>query len=114
MEKNQENAVIACSLEKSDLAERRDRWRRLAERAAVDVRTTEAGLRLRFRHAPGVEGELDQLAELERDCCAFAHWSVHTRGEEVVLDVTAASEEGIAAVQAMFNDLRFAPAATNE
>jgi hypothetical protein len=35
-----------------------------------------------------VEGELRQLAELERDCCAFAQWSVHTRGEEVVLDVT--------------------------
>ena len=50
---------------------------------------TENRLRLLFRAAPGVEGELRQLAELERDCCAFAQWSVHTRGEEVVLDVTA-------------------------
>ena len=113
MKKDPESAPIACSLEKSDLAERRDRWRRLAERAALQVLTTEAGLRLRFRDAPGVEGELHQLAKLEQDCCAFADWSVHTRGQEVVLDVTAASEEGITAVQAMFNDLRGAPAATN-
>ena len=113
MEKNQESAPVACSLEKSDLAERRDRWRRLIERTAVDVLTTEAGLRLRFRDAPGVEGELHQLAKLERDCCAFSDWSVHTLPQEVVLDVTAASEEGITAVQAMFNDLRLAPAVTN-
>src|SRR5438128_2438893 len=108
-----ESAAIACSLEHADLAERRDRWRRLGKRAMVDVLTTESGLRLLFRNAPGVEGELHQLAELERDCCAFADSSVHTRGDEVVLDVTAASEEGIAAVQAMFTDLRVAPAATN-
>jgi hypothetical protein len=108
-----ENAAIACSLEHADLAERRDRWRRLGKRAMVDVLTTEAGLRLLFRAAPGVEGELHQLAELERDCCAFADWSVHTRREEVMVDVTASSEQGIAAVQAMFADLRVGPAPGN-
>jgi hypothetical protein len=108
-----ENAAIACSLGQADLAERRDRWRRLSERAALNVLTTETGLRLCFRDAPGVEGELQRLAKLERDCCAFADWSVYTFGEEVVLDVTAASNEGINAVQAMFNDLRLAPAATS-
>jgi hypothetical protein len=113
MKRGQESAVIACSLEKSDLAERRERWRRLADRAGLQVLMTEAGLRLLFRNAPDVEGELDQLAELERDCCAFADWSVDTLPQEVVLDVTAASEEGITAVQAMFNDLRVASAPTN-
>ena len=113
MEKNQESAVIACSLEKGDLAERRDRWRRLAARAAVQVLTTEDGLRMLFRDAPGVAGELHQLAKLERDCCAFSDWSVHTLPQEVVLDVTAESEEGITAVQAMFNDLRLVPTPTN-
>ena len=86
---NQESAMIACSLERAELADRQDRWLQLGERAGVDLLTTENGLRLLFRAAPGVEGELRQLAELERDCCAFAQWSVHTRGEEVVLDVTA-------------------------
>ena len=80
----------------------------------MKVLTTEAGLRLLFRAAPAVEGELHQLAELERDCCAFADWSIHTRGRDVVLDVTATSQEGIAAVQAMFIDLSVAPAATDD
>jgi hypothetical protein len=105
-----EDPAIACSLEHADLAERRDDWRRLGKRALENVITTKTGLRLLFRDAPGVEDELQQLATLERDCCAFADWSVHARGEEVVLDVTAASEEGIAAIQAMFSDLRVPPA----
>jgi hypothetical protein len=106
MKEDQESAVIACSLEEADLADRRDRWRQLGERAGVDVLTSENGLRLLFRAAPGVEGELRRLAELEQACCAFADWSVRDPGEEVVLDVTADSDEGIAAVQAMFNKLR--------
>jgi hypothetical protein len=106
MEKDQERAVIACSLEAADLADRQERWHQLAERAGVDVLTTENGLRLLFRAAPRVEGELTQLAELEQDCCAFADWSVCARDEEVVLDVTAENEEAIAAVQGMFNKLR--------
>lgn len=61
-----------------------------------------------FRDGPRVEDELQRLAELERDCCAFASWSAHTRGDNVVLDVRADSDQGIAAVQAMFNDLRWA------
>jgi hypothetical protein len=81
------------------------------ERGAVDVDTTANGLRLIFR-APGVEDEVRQLAELERDCCAFAYWSVHHRGEKLVLDVTADGDEGIAAVHGMFNTLRSALAAT--
>jgi hypothetical protein len=93
MKEDQEDAVVACSLEGADLADRRERWLQLGERAGIDVLTTKNGLRLLFRAAPGVEGELGRLAELERDCCAFAEWSVHTRGEELALDVTADSEE---------------------
>jgi ketosteroid isomerase-like protein len=74
---------------------------------------TPAGLQLRFRDAPGVDAELHQLAELERDCCAFADLSVHPDGEQVVLDVAAADEEGVAAVQAMFNHVSFALTVTN-
>jgi len=59
-----------------------------------------------------VEGELRQLAELERNCCACAEWSVDARDGEVVLEVTAGSEEAIAAVHGMFNKLRPAGAAT--
>ena len=99
-------APVACSLSQSDLVERQDRWLELARCAATEAVTTSNGLRLLFHAQPGVEAELRQLAELERDCCAFADWSVHARGTEVALDVTADSEEGITAVQAMFAKLR--------
>jgi len=106
MSDDQERPAIACSLAQADLADRRDRWLRLAERAIIDVLTTDTGLRLRIRQGPGVEAELHQLAALERECCAFAEWSVHTHGEEVVLDVIADRTEGITAVQSMFLSLR--------
>lgn len=112
MRDHQAGATVACSLNQSDLLERQERWVELARRAAIEAFTTSDGLRLLFRAEPGVEAELHQLAELERDCCAFADWSVHARGTELVLDVTADSEEGIAAVQAMFGRLRSPDAAT--
>jgi len=100
------SAPIACSLAESDLANRQDRWLQLWQRAAVDAVATSNGLQLLFRAAPGVEEELSQLAALERDCCAFAEWSVRARGKELLLDVTAHTEQGITAVQAMFGKLR--------
>jgi hypothetical protein len=105
-QESQRSAPIACSLAEADLANRQDRWLQLWQRAAVNATTTSNGLQLLFRAAPGVEAELGQLADLERDCCAFADWSVRARGEELVLDVTAPTEQGITAVQAMFGKLR--------
>jgi hypothetical protein len=106
MEEERTTATVACSLDESDLKDRRGRWLQLTERAAIDVVTTADGQRLLFRIAPGIEAELRQLAELERDCCAFAEWTVHAGGDALVLDVTAESAEGIAAVHAMFDRLR--------
>jgi hypothetical protein len=97
--------VVACSLGRSDLAERRARWQRLADAALVERARTESGLRLVFRRGEGVEPELHALAGLERECCAFADWTVTADGERVVLDVSAASPEAVAAVQAMFASL---------
>jgi hypothetical protein len=111
-EEHQPSAAIACALGEADLSNRQNRWLQLGQHATTDVVTTANGLRLLFRVAPGVEEELRQLAELERDCCAFAEWSVHARGEELALDVTADSEEGIASVQGMFDKLRSALATT--
>jgi hypothetical protein len=105
-QEHQRSAPVACSLAKEDLADRQECWLQLWRRAAVNVVTTSNGLRLFFRAAPGVEEELRQLAELERDCCAFADWLVQVRGKELVLDVAAPTEEGITAVQAMFGKLR--------
>jgi hypothetical protein len=106
LDKHRESAPIACSLEQADLAERQDEWLRLAGHAHVEVHTTKDGLRLRFHRRPDVEREVRRLAQLERQCCAFADWNVQTANDQVTLDVTAATEEGIAAVQALFGALR--------
>ncbi|TMM01074.1 MAG: hypothetical protein E6G02_13075 [Actinobacteria bacterium] len=105
-QEHQRSAPIACSLTKADLANRQECWRQLWQRAAVNAVTTINGLQLLFRAAPDVEAELRQLAELERACCAFADWSVRARGKNLVLEVSAPTEEGITAVQAMLGKLR--------
>jgi hypothetical protein len=94
--------AVACSLSARDLSHRHDRWHRLGERAGAATLITADGLQLVFHAAPGIEAELEQLAALERDCCSFATWSIQKRGNQLVLAVSAANGEGIAAVQAMF------------
>ena len=81
---------------------RAERWRELFARARPTVTQTPLGLRLAFAPAPGVEQELQELAALERVCCAFADWSVSAAGSEVVLEVAADGPEAVAAVHAMF------------
>src|SRR5579871_4109735 len=97
--------TVSCSLSRESLAERSERWHRLADRAFAGRAQTKEGLRLEFRREPGVEQELLELAALERECCAFADWRVHAENGVVALDVGGRSEEGIAAVQAMFTSL---------
>jgi hypothetical protein len=105
-------AVIACSLAETDLVNRKKGWLQLGRRAGLDTLATEDGLRVLFRGAPGVEDELRELAQLERQCCPVAKWTVRSRDNQVMLEVTAEGEEGIVAVQTMFKDLRAKLAAT--
>ena len=93
---------VSCSLNRDDLVERSERWRRLAALALAGREQTDQGQRLEFRAEPGVEEELTKLAALERECCAFADWTVHGGNGNVALDIRGRSEEGVAAVQAMF------------
>jgi hypothetical protein len=96
---------IACSLNTNDLADRRDRWHDLWSRDGIVIAPTDRGLRLTFRNVPEVAAELAMLVELERDCCAFADWSLRADGDPVVLDVSGESTEAIASVQGMFRSL---------
>jgi hypothetical protein len=61
------------------------------------------GLRLSFEAE--AEAELRALAELERECCRFANWSVSVDGDIAVLDVTAEGD-AIEVTQALFASLR--------
>jgi hypothetical protein len=102
---NDAQAPVACTLSQQDLKQRATRWQALARRAGQQVSRTDRGVRLTFSAGPGVAAELDELAELERDCCAFASWSVTSAGDRLVLDVSADGEIAVAAVQAMFDSL---------
>jgi hypothetical protein len=102
---NDAQAPVACTLTQQDRKQRAERWQALAQRAGGQVSRTNSGLRLTFSSGPGVAAELDQLAGLERDCCAFANWSVTSSDDRLVLDVSADGEVAVAAVQAMFDSV---------
>jgi hypothetical protein len=91
--------TIACTLDEGDRG----------SRALVGIETTRRGLRLAFVAGPGVGPELLELAELERDCCAFATWTVRSEEGRIVLDVAADGDDAVPVVQGMFGPLRELP-----
>jgi hypothetical protein len=78
---------VACTLTAADLAVQGNGWARLAFRAAA---------------GDGVEDELQRLVAVERECCAWASWTVRADGADVVLEVRSAAPEGIAVLHGMF------------
>jgi hypothetical protein len=102
MDDDHGSAPVACTLAADDLARRAARWEALTGRSLMRATRTDSGLRLVFRAGLGVADELRDLAATERECCAFANWSVHEHGTELTLDVTADGADAIAAVQSLF------------
>lgn len=99
--------AVACSLSQNDLNQRAARWQALADYTPAEVTRTDRGLRLKFAleatsDRAAVISELERLADLERDCCAFATWTLRPSDTEVVLDVSAIADDAIEATQAMF------------
>lgn len=92
---------LACSLPGAEQGGRIERWRALAERALVEQAATAQGVRQRYRDAPEVRAELEDLAGLERECCGWASWRVLSEEGAVVLEVSAAGE-GAATLRSMF------------
>jgi len=97
-----QGSPVACTLGTGDRAQRAARWEALTARALQEASRTERGLRLVFGADPGVEDELRSLVALERECCAFAQWSVSAAGRRLTLEVGGDSEEAVAAAQALF------------
>lgn len=96
------SALAACTLGVGDRAHRAARWEALTRRSLMRAVTCEHGVRLVFATSPGVADELRSLVALERDCCAFATWTVHERGAELALDVMADGADAVAAVRSLF------------
>ena len=99
---------MKCTLTSDELVTRGERWRALG---AADVADLKNGLRLSF--PAQAEPELRELAQLERECCAFASWDVVTQGDRAVLEITAEGD-AVAAVQALFGSLRTSSASSDE
>jgi len=102
MTADQAEQRIACSLEPAELSDRRSAWERLAEHALRERRSIPSGMQLVFIADEGVEDQLRELARLEGQCCSFADWTVESRNDELVLDVTAPTE-AVPAVRALFD-----------
>jgi hypothetical protein len=92
---------IACSLDASGYEQRRSEWRDLITQALRDQITTETGVRLTFTATPDVERRLTALVAAERDCCAFATWTVTHQNNALILLVNSQGE-GAAAVRELF------------
>lgn len=96
---------VACTLTSAGLAAQSDRWEQLAARAMTERAETADGLRIRFRHEPGAEEELRELAAVENECCPWAAWTVEQEEGQIVLGVRS-SGAGIAALHSMFTSMR--------
>jgi hypothetical protein len=75
----------------------RRRWLELAERTTVERLALPNGLRLAFAPGPGVVEMLESLVAVERECCAFAEWTL----TKTVLEITA-EDDAVPVVQGMF------------
>jgi hypothetical protein len=92
---------VACTLNNAELGALSARWARLAADARVERTQTENGLRIAFCASPEAERELEALVAVERDCCAWASWSIERSEDRLVLVVSAAGA-GVGALHGMF------------
>jgi hypothetical protein len=89
---NEQTKVIACSLNGAERAHRAARWHALG---GYDVEQIDNGIRLVF--ANEVDHDLQELAVLERKCCAFADWDVSGN----TITITADDATAVEAVRAL-------------
>jgi hypothetical protein len=99
-----ERRPVACTLTEADGLTQRERWLRLAATAFRERGQTADGLRLVFRDEGGVDDELQALVAVERECCAWAEWTVRREPAGLVLDVRSTGD-GVATLHGMFTAL---------
>ena len=92
---------VACSLDATGYRSRQAEWQALSSEALREHSRTATGMRLTFAAQPGVEDRLEALAALERECCAFATWTV-SRGAETVTLTVESDGEGTPAIWELF------------
>jgi hypothetical protein len=95
---------VACTLGPDDGPARLARWKALHASTAPISRLVGHELEVRYRAAPGVREELQELAIAEQSCCAFLEWHVIDDHGQPVLRVVASdgSLEALATIAAIF------------
>lgn len=81
--------------------ERRSQWEQLIRGSLRRRADTPTGVRLTFGADGDVKERLERLVALERECCAFARWTITHEHDELVLQVNADADGG-ATIQELF------------
>lgn len=90
---------IACTLDAGGLDDRMALWRQVNAQVMSRSRSSDA-IDVTYRPTSEVRELLPELAAAERDCCAFAEWTVTEAEDAVHLRVTS-SADGLDALEAM-------------
>jgi hypothetical protein len=85
---------IACTLGPTDAQTRQQRWLTVAHDALLTSERTSDGARQIYRADPAVERELEELIDLEAQCCAFLDFSLTHGGDRLTLEVSGPPEAG--------------------
>ncbi len=96
-----EGDPIACSLDHLGARDRRLEWQHLIRSSLSSRSETPTGVRLAFVASPELDRQLAKLVELERECCAFARWTITREDGETVLRADS-DGEGAHAIQQIF------------
>jgi hypothetical protein len=84
---------IACSLDASQLEDRKESFGTLAAKYLVRTARSEHGASLYFRDSDGtVEAAVRELARAEKACCPFFEFSVTRDAGVVRLEISAPAE----------------------
>lgn len=90
-----EPAPIACMLGPTEMAPRLARIRQLTQ---AHLRSNElAGSTLVLLYDLAAIGEVSQIVELERSCCAFLHFTLAVQESAVQLTITGPGQEAASA-----------------
>jgi hypothetical protein len=88
--------TASCSLDAGALSARRERWRRLADRALMRSERHHAVVRQLWRARDGVEEELRTLIALEGECCPSLAFTLDREGGALSMEIRSlAGAEGL-------------------
>jgi hypothetical protein len=74
---------IACTLDSDGFRRRMEEFRDVFERAYLSGERFPGGGRFRFRALPGLEADLQSLAEREQECCPFFRFEIFKKDDEL-------------------------------